>query len=268
LPATTVVGTNTFPEEIPMGPYQQPEWTARRRFVTTRVYVQPPWQIEAEVGLDTTFPRHSKTEQLLQEEIELGLPYRFQVDFENRHQNFEEDEGAGDWHHDSNSIELGYAFADWGKIPLNPTIKGEWKFNHDAADAYEIQLLLGDEIAQRWHYGVNLFFEHRIGDDLRQEIAASAAISYTLVDSKLGAGAEMKFSSESDKDTRSHPENKFLFGPSLQWRPSKRTHLDLVPLFGANGDAPTCELFVFFGMEFGPGSREPEGIVPTSLRGK
>ena len=268
LPTTTVVGTNSFREETPMGPYQQPEWTARRRFITTRVYVQPPWQVEAEIGLDATFPRQGKTELLLQEEIELGLPHRFQVDFENHDQNFHEGEGAGDWHHDSNSIELGYAFADWGKLPLNPTIKGEWKFNNAAADAYEFQLLLGDEIAPRWHYGLNLFFEHQVGDDRHQEIAASQALSYTLLDSKLGVGAEMKFTSESDKDIRNNPENKFLLGPSLQWRPTKRTHLNLVPLFGVNGDAPTCELLVFFGMEFGPGSREPEGLVPGSFRGK
>jgi hypothetical protein len=112
------------------------------------------------------------------------------------------------------------------------------------------------------------FFEHQIGDDRRQEIAASQAISYTLIDQKLGAGVEMKFSSESDKDTRGNPNNAFLIGPSFQWRPTRRTHLDVAPLFGVNGDAPQAELLVFFGIEFGPGSKEPEGVVPASLRGK
>ena len=264
----TVTGTNALKEDALTGPNQQPEWTARRRWATTRVYVQPPWQIETEIGLDSTFPRQGKPQHLLQEEIELGLPHRFQVDFENHDQNFEEDQGAGGWHHDSNSLELGYAFADWGRIPLNPTIKGEWKFNNGAADAYEIQLLFGDEFTERVHWGLNLFFEHQIGDDRRQEMAASQAISYTLIDEKLSAGAEMKFNAESDKDTRNDPEKSFEIGPSIQWRPTKRTHLDVTSLFGIGHDAPQAELLIFFGVEFGPGSKDKEGIIPTSFRGK
>jgi hypothetical protein len=268
LQEVTVTATNTLKEDALMGPNQQPEWTARRRWTTTRVYVQPPWQIETEIGLDSTFPRQGKPEHLLQEEIELGLPHRFQVDFENHDQNFEEDQGAGDWHHDSNSLELGYAFADWGRIPLNPTIKGEWKFNDGAADTYEIQALFGDEFTERLHWGLNLFFEHQVGDDRHQEMAASQAISYTLIDEKLSAGTEMKFSAESDKDSRNDPEKSFEIGPSFQWRPTKRTHLDVTPLFGIGHDAPQAELLIFFGVEFGPGSKGNEGLVPTSFRGK
>src|ERR1017187_5426493 len=51
----TVTGTNALKEDALTGPNQQPEWTARRRWATTRVYVQPPWQIETEIGLDSTF---------------------------------------------------------------------------------------------------------------------------------------------------------------------------------------------------------------------
>jgi hypothetical protein len=269
LPAVTVTGTSELKEEMPMGPNQQPEWTARRRFATTRVYIQPPWQVETELGWDATFPRHGKAEHLLQQEIELGLPYRFQFDVENSVQNFEEgDDSNRDWHHDSNSVELRYALADWDKIPLNPTLKAEWRFNDGTADAYELALQLGDELAPRWHWGMDLFFEQQIGDDRRREYAVSQAVSYTLIDEKLGVGAEMLFSSETDKDSRSDPENKFEIGPSVQWRTSSRTHLDVVPLFGTTSDSPTVELFVFFGIEFGPGSKESEGVSPASLRGK
>ena len=31
------------------------------------------------------------------------------------------------------SVELRYALANWGKIPLNPTLYGEWNFNDAAA---------------------------------------------------------------------------------------------------------------------------------------
>ncbi len=268
MPAATVVAKGLLNEDQALGEYGQPEWTARRRFITTRIYVQPPWQVETEIGWDGTFPRTGKSEHLLQEEIEVGLPYRFQLDVENVNQNFDEGAGATDWHHDSNSVELRYALADWGKIPLNPTVNAEWRFNDGAADAYEFQLLLGEELGPRWHWGLNLFFEQQIGDDRVRELAASQAVSYTLLDQKLSAGIEMKFSSESDKDSRSHPENHFELGPSFQWRPSRRTHLDVAPLFGVNGQAPVAEVFVFFGFEFGPGSREKEGASPASLRGK
>src|SRR5690242_19501302 len=57
MPPVTVTATNTLQEEAPMGPNQQPEWTARRPFGITRVYVQPPWQVETEFGWDAMYPR-------------------------------------------------------------------------------------------------------------------------------------------------------------------------------------------------------------------
>jgi hypothetical protein len=183
-------------------------------------------------------------------------------------QNFQEGSDTRNWHHESTSLELRWALADWGKIPLNPTVNAEWKFNDGDADAFEFQLLFGDELGPRWHWGLNLFWEQQVGDDRVREFAASQAVSYTVVDQKLDAGVEMKFRSESDKDTRNNPENWFQLGPSIQWRPTRRTHLDLVPLFGLTGHAPVCEVFLFFGFEFGPGSVEQERVNPASLRGK
>src|SRR5580692_3073787 len=52
LPTVTVTGTNQLAEEALMGPNRQPEWTARRPFGITRVYVQPPWQMQTEFGWD------------------------------------------------------------------------------------------------------------------------------------------------------------------------------------------------------------------------
>ena len=269
LPEVSVLGTNVLREDLLIGENKQPEWTARRRFVTTRVYVQPPWQIETEISYDGAFGDVGKPMHLFQQEIELGLPHRFQLDVENVVDKFKEgDDTTRNWHHNSNSAELRYAFAEWGKIPLNPTVNSEWKFNDGAADAYEFQLLLGDEFFERVHWGLNLFYESQIGDDRIREFAVSQAIGYTLIDQKLSAGIEMKFSSESDKDSRANPENRFQIGPSIQWRPTNRTHLDIAPMFGAGPHGPRAELFVFFGIEFGPGSREAEGFVPTSSRGK
>lgn len=203
LPEVKVQGASELREGLPIGNYHQPEWTARRRFATTRVYVQPEWQVEGEVGLDLTSPREGRPQYRIQEEIEIGLPHRFQLDLENADSNFEGNDDERRWHHVSNSIELGYALADWGRIPLNPTVKLEWKI-----------------------------------------------------------------SSESEQDTRNRPETKFLVGPSFQWRPTKRTHVDVVPLAGLGHESPYAEAFVFFGIEFSPGSREREAVEPASLRGK
>ena len=48
LPAVVVTATNALAEEQLVGPNQQPEWTTRRRFATTQIYVLEPWQIEFE----------------------------------------------------------------------------------------------------------------------------------------------------------------------------------------------------------------------------
>ena len=269
LPDVNVIATVPLQEDYPLGDNHQPEWTARRRFLTTKVYVQPPWQVEAEIGYNGTIQRMGEPLHLFQQEIEIGLPHRFQLDVENVNANFKGDEdGSGKWQHVSDSLELRYALADWGKIPLNPTLNLEWKLNDGEADAFEFNVLLGEEFCARWHWGANLFYEQQVGDDRVREFAISQAISYTLIDQKLSAGAEMKFSSESDKDTRDNPENRLLMGPSFQWRPTRRTHLDVVPLFGVNDKSPHAEFFVFFGIEFGPGSKERESVEPASLHGK
>lgn len=266
-----VVGANVPGEVKAMGGYQQPEWTARRRFVTTRVYVQPEGQAEVELGYD--FARHEEgfSTQLFRQEIEYGLPHRFQIDLENTFRNFHEGEAAaGAWHHDSTAVELRYALADWGKIPLNPTISVAWKLNDKAADAAEVQLLLGAELSPRWHWGVNFLYEQQIDDDRFREKSASAGISYSLINEKLNLGVETKYAVESDRDTRGHPERRWAIGPSLQWRPSDETHFDIVPLWGATEAAPKWEIFIFFGFEFGAGADDGDHrkVEPASLRGR
>src|SRR5579859_3157736 len=187
LPPVTVTATNALQEEAPVGPNQQPEWTARRRFTVTRIYVLPPWQVETEFGWDAMYPRGGSPQHTLQQEFELGLPYRFQIDYEIHGANFVEgDKGGGPWHYDSSEFELRWALADWGKIPLNPTLKAEWKHENGGTDAAEANLLLGDELAPRWHWGVDGFYEQRVNGDRRTEFAASAAISYSVIDDRFG----------------------------------------------------------------------------------
>jgi hypothetical protein len=131
LPTVTVTETNVPPDELredqPIGPNEQPEWTTRRRFATTRVYVAQPWQMQFEQWWKGKFPREGRSEHLFQSEISLGLPYRFQLDF---YENLELTANRT-FRHQGNQVEGRWALADWGKIPLNPTLYGEWKFNQN-----------------------------------------------------------------------------------------------------------------------------------------
>ena len=250
-------------EETAVGPYQQPGWTMRRRFSTTRVYVQqPPWGIGFEQWWRGRFKRGGDYEHLFQEELAVGLPHRLQLDF---YENWVVKTGQSARHHDF-AVELRWALADWGTIPLNPTLYGEWKFvdGSQGPDVYELKILLGEELAPRWHWGLNGVYEQEVGGGRTTEWAVSQAISYTLIDEKLSAGLEMKFVHESENSSRGRPEIKFLIGPSVQWRPTRNSHLDVVPLFGVTGDSPHVEAYVVFGFDFGPGNER--GIAPKSLQ--
>ena len=246
-------------EEQPVGPYDQPEWTTARRFPTTRVYLQQtPWSVGVEQWWKGQWPRGEGSNHLFQEEVELGLPHRFQADlYENWVVN-----PRGTVYHDSVSTELRWALADWGKIPLNPTLYGEWTFRDvdRGADAYELKLLLGEELAPRWHWGFNAIYEQAVGDGRATEWAASTAVSYTILDDKLSAGLEAKVETETETGARSTAPIEVDLGPSIQWRPTRNSHLDIVPLFGVTSDSPHLETWIVFGMDFGTGAecgREP-----------
>lgn len=249
-------------EEQTVGGNEQPEWTTRRRFSTTRVYVISPWQMEFEQWWKGKFLRHGKTEHLFQSEVEIGLPYRFQLDL---YENIERTQ-SGTLRHQGNQVEARWALADWGKIPLNPTLYGEWKFNDHEPDAYEVKLLLGDELAPRWHWGLNVFYEQQVGGGRESEAGASLAVSYTCVDEKLSVGLETNLERASGPNLEGKPAIEFLLGPSIQWRPTRRTHLDLVPLLGTTGDSPRVEAFIVFGIDFGPGGSHHFPRAPASAQ--
>lgn len=266
MPEVTVTGEQ-LQEEQPVGPYQQPEWTTKRRFPTTRVYLQQtPWSIGVEQWVKMQFPRGESPNYLFQEEIEIGLPHRFQFDLYENWVRMTD----GKVRHDSVSAELRWAFADWGKIPLNPTLYGEWTFrNHIfGADKYEIKLLLGQDFTPRWHWGANLIYEQEVGATRATEWGASQGISYTVIDEKLSLGVEIKIESETEEGARSHAPIEVDVGPSLQWRPTRNTHLDVVPLFGATSDSPKVEAWIVFGIDFGPGEERGGDNAPVSSRSR
>src|SRR5215471_1511071 len=87
-----------------------------------RVYVIPPGLFFVDVDYQVTIPRHGGNVHLFTQEFEVGLPYRFQLAYEN---NIEV--RGGHTQVTLQNIEARYALANWGVIPLNPTLFAEYK---------------------------------------------------------------------------------------------------------------------------------------------
>lgn len=270
LPTVTSASTSLgLAEDRPADESGRPAWTSHRRFTTTRVYVQKaPWEIGMEQWWRVRDKRDGTVEHKFQEEISIGLPYRGQLDI---YVDWYAD-GDSRAHYSDTAFELRFALADWGKIPGNPTIYAEYKIVDDDAgpDVYEFKLLFGDAIAPRVHWGLNFAFEQETGGERATEFAVQGGLSYSVIDDKLGIGIEMQYKDESVAGARGDAERKFLIGPSLQWKPTPNTHLDLVAQWGTNRDAVNFEGFVVFGIEFGRigGGGSEHGYSPISGRSR
>jgi hypothetical protein len=269
LPEVLVTGTapagaaGQLQEAQPVGPYQQPEWTTERRFPSTRVYLQQmPWETGFEQWVRYRDFRDGTSETRFQEEFEIGLPYRFQVDL---YETWAIDQDRRVYQ-DEYSAEVRYALADWGKIPLNPTLYLEYAEHNHAPNTLEGKLLLGTDLSPRWHWGLNLACEQELSGTDNTELAASQGFSYTFIDQKLDAGVEMEYYHEKSNDSAA--QNEFLIGPSLQWRPTSWLHMDLSPLIGCTHDSPKVEAFLVIGIDFDTGHNKKEHYAPTSLRGQ
>lgn len=257
------VRKSSLSEEAALEPYGAPEWTEARRFPTTRVYLQQsPGGMGVEQWIRSKYYDGERGKHRIQQEFEVGLPHRMQLDL---YVNSEINEN-GTWYYDNFATELRYALADWGKIPMNPTVYGEYKLKDEGANVAEVKLLLGDELAKGWHWGVNGAYEWDLGGEKTKEYAVSAALSHTLVDRKFSLGGELAYASESVEGERGNPENSLIAGPSLQWRPTHDVHVDVVPLFGLSDDAPDLTTYLVIGYDFG--SERESGVNPISTKGR
>ena len=131
-------------------------------------------------------------------------------------------------------------------------------------DVYELKLLLGDQLAPRWHWGVNFVWEAEVGGDREQEFQVTGGLSYSLIDSKLGVGIEMFYDHDTVKGARGDEANIFAIGPSIQWRVTKNVHVDFNVLFGTNRDSERQIGFLVVGYDFGPGESKKHGYTPIS----
>ncbi len=245
-------------EEVPDGAFGEPSWVRQRRFSLTRIYVQKdPGEIGVEQWWRTRFYDGGRVTQRLQTEVEIGLPYRMQLDL---YEKIIHDNEGGGWKQDEVSVELRYAFADWDEIPANPALYLEYAFAHDGPDILETKLLFGGDFRRGWHWGANVILEHELWDEQTNEYAIAGGISKSLIDSKLSFGVEGKAGWVRGDTT------EVTLGPSLQWLPTENTHLDAVVLGGLTNSAPNAECWLIFGFDFGGGARGG-GYKPTNLGG-
>jgi hypothetical protein len=228
---TRVTAPRLLHEEERIGTYAQPRWSAKRRFPTTRIYVVPEGTAQFEWWLETKTPLDAADSSRFRSlfEFEFGLGHRLQLDLYLETQQ----EAFGEWGLSGEKFEVRYAFADWGQLWANPTLYVEWTRQHEGPHKAEVKLLLGDELSPRVHWGVNLVYERVLGGDRSAEYAVTGGVSYTLKDEQFSLGGEMKVELV-DVTGRRFKFDAFevLVGPSLQWRPVKAAHVDLVALVG------------------------------------
>ncbi len=248
LPAVTVVGEKEsgLREEDRVGSYAQPRWTATRRFPSTRVYVVPEGKVEFEYWLRPTFTKDGDTETRSLYELEIGLQHRFQLDLYLR---TDQDGDTGDMLL-GEQIEVRWAFADWGKIPGNPTVYFEYVMLEDRPDKIEPKLLLGGELAPRWHWGANLVAEIELSGERSHEYQVTGAVSYTIIDEKLSLGAESQLIMTDVAGDRGDFTTEVLLGPSVQFRPLPQMTINFAPLVGLTDDSPDAQIYLNIGYEF------------------
>jgi len=293
-------------EEVPSA-YGAPPGISRSRFSPlTNAYVLPPGAVYGGLLYEGDAFRHGPPDHLFIEEVEIGLPHRFGLafeisqerfngDFQNKSFSVEARYALADW----NKIPLNPTlFAEY-KFGTGRILHEERPPEQDMAeeeasrqahlnledmsnegdlsaegkpkmpDAYEFRLLLAEDFGERIEWAMNWFFEQEIGFDRGREwgFAQSAVIPILLEHERLKAGVEMQYRNFTDKDTRGDPLHSFVVGPTIAWKPTHNTRVDVSPLFGCTDDAPRAQVFVVFSMLFGPGG-ETGAEAPASTRNR
>jgi hypothetical protein len=248
LPEIVVKQRKALREEQLIGPYKQPRWTASRRFPTTRVYVIPEGKFEFEWWTERNVPRDGNAETTYLYEFGMGLPHRLQLDI---YQGFSKTDNT--YKASQQSIELRWAMADWGELWGNPTWYYEYTIQDGGPDKQEIKLLLGDEFAPRWHWGLNLVREWTLTDieNREEENGVAAGISYTVKDDELSVGLEVKAARETTLLSGGGRKwlTTFKMGPSILWKLSARGQLEFVPLIGFGPDSEKSQSWLVISWE-------------------
>ena len=234
-----------YREDELIGPYNQPRWTATRRFPSTRVYVIPEGKQEVEFWYRPTFD-NGETETRMLVEYEVGLPYRFQLDLYFR----SDQDDTGDDLKYGQQIEVRWALADWGVIPGNPTLYFEYINLDGRPNKIEPKLLLGGDMSPEWHWGVNFVAELEYeGPEREHEYEITTGISRVIIDSVFSAGLEYKTSWIDVRGDRGNYEKPGLVGPTFQWHPLPQWAINLETLVGT-GHSPDGQVTFNTAWEF------------------
>jgi len=290
--AVTTQTVNVSGEEVPSSYGATPGFSRSRFSNLTQSYVLPPGAVFAGLIYQGDSLKFNRPDHMLTQEIEIGLPHRFGIAFENSVENH-----RGTTQERTFSIEGRYALADWNKIPLNPTIFVEYKFGvgnilHDEGppemvpkgegrafleehlklpDAVEVRLLLAQDFSNKVEWAANIFVEQEVGGDRGREVGFSQSLMFPILlsNERLKVGAEMQYISFTDAGLREEGTKsaRVVIGPTVAWKPSKNTRLDVSPLFGVTDDAPHASVFVVFSMLFG-GSEPSQAEAPASTRNR
>ena len=243
-----------------MGEYAQPAWAERSRFSsTTRVYVLSPYEMFAGILWEADFREHSKTLNDLTQEIDFGLPHRFEIGVEN-----ELGLAGSNAHETSATVEARYAFANWNAIPLNPAISAEYIFGvgksvkdatsardlHRQPDAVAIRLLLGQNFGDHFGYGMNAGVEQDVSHDSGREFDLSQSVAYGAMKGRFEFGAEMRYVHNTSQ-RHSGDSNELVTGPTIGWKPTRQLRISAAPLVGCTGDSPRLATFLLVSYEFG-----------------
>src|SRR3984893_11029349 len=278
-------------EEVPSA-YGAPPGFSRNRFSNlVNAYVLPPGAVYAGLIYEGDALKFNRPDHNLTQEVEIGLPNRFGIAFENSIENH-----RGTTQERTFSAELRYALADWNVIPLNPTIFVEYKTGignilHDEGpptplgkgeaqaflmqhkplpDAVEVRFLFAQDFTNNVEWAANIFVEQEIGGDRGREVGFAQSVMFPILlpKERLKVGAEMQYTSFTDSGLREAGASspRVIIGPTVAWKPSKNMRLDVSPLFGVTDDAPHASVFVVFSMLFGAGGESQQAEAPASTR--
>jgi hypothetical protein len=250
-----------------VGSYNQPAWTTQRPFAGTRAYVLPQGVCEFEQWARPTWDEGEEAEWRMLEEVAIGLPHRIQLDLYERWNIEPDDLGNQQANHEGVQIEVRYALADWDVIPLNPTLYLEWIERggpQEKPNKWEAKLLLADELTPNLFAASNVIIEQEVSGELETEIGWNNALATPIIDGFLLGGVESEFSATTVEENRSDAEVSLTVGPSFQIRPTPRTFLDIVGLFGTTDESPVARMYIVWGVQFGARPGPSNGYYGTA----
>jgi hypothetical protein len=225
---------------------------------TTSVYVLSPYEFFIGNIWEADFRRHAGATHDLTQEIDVGLPNRFELGFENEFGVIN-----GDAHASAGAFEARYAFADWNTLPFNPTISAEYIQGFDESakpsegkrgprqpDAIALRLLLGQNFGDHIGYGANFGVEEDVSRG-GQNFDFSQAITYGGTwNGKLEFGAEGRFINISQRKGIKE-QDELLIGPIIGLKPTRQLRIGLEPLLGCTSASPRVATFLVISYELG-----------------